>query len=143
MARADFGFSGFLWRFIPALALVFLTYNPLKWSYFHWVMQPEGDSIPLKVLVGIILLIGYGVYLTATFKSMGPIGVIIVIVFFLVLLWVFYSYGWLQINDPSEFAWVALIIIALTLAIGMSWSGFWRRMTGQVTTDSVDDDPHD
>ena len=137
----NFGFTGFLWRLIPALALVFLTYNPLGWSYYHWVMGPEGgDNLPLKVLAGIVLLIGYGVYLTATFKSMGPIGVIIVVAFFLVLLWVFYYYNWLTPDNPTEFAWIALIILALTLAIGMSWSGFWRRMTGQVTTDAVEDD---
>jgi len=140
MARGEFGISGFLWRFIPALALVVLTYNPFKWSYFHWVMQPDGDGIPLKILAGIILLIGYGVYLTATFKSMGAIGVIVVVVFFAALLWVFHSYGLLSFDDTTQAAWIALVILALTLAIGMSWSGFWRRMTGQVTTDAVDDD---
>jgi hypothetical protein len=142
MARGEFGIGGFLWRFLPALALVLLTYNPLKWSYFHWVMQPEGEGLPLKILAGIVLLIGYGIYLTATFKSLGAIGVIVVIVFFISLLWVFYSYGWLSLDDSTQFGWIALVLLALTLAIGMSWSGFWRRMTGQVTTDSVDDDDH-
>ena len=140
MARTNFGFGEFLWRFVIALALVLLTYNPLEWSYFHWVMQGTNDGLPLKILAGIILLIGYGIFLTATFKSMGATGVVIIIAFFLVLLWVFYSYGWLRPNDPGEIAWIALLILALTLSIGMSWSGLWRRMTGQVTTDSVEDD---
>lgn len=142
MARTEFGISDFIWRFIPALVLVTLTYNPLKWSFFHWVTGPEVEFSPLMILAGIALLIGYGVYLSATLKSLGPIGVLVVVVFFLVLLWVFYSYGILTPDDPSEIAWIALVILALTLAIGMSWSGIWRRMTGQVTTDSVDDDGH-
>lgn len=138
--RSDFGFDEFLWRFIPALILVFLTYNPSGWSYAHWVLAASEGSMPLQILAGLVLLIGYGIYFTATFKSMGPIGVIVVFAFFAVLLWVFHAYGWLRLDDPSEFAWLGLLIFALILAIGMSWSGIWRRMTGQVTTDSVDVD---
>ena len=139
MALATFGLTSFLWRWIPALLLVFLTYNPLKWSYYHWVAQPDGGDLPLKLLVGVVLLIGYGVYLTATWKSMGPVGMVVVVLFFGVLLWVFYDFGWLVPDEPSEFGWISLIVLATILALGMSWSGIWRRMTGQVTTDSVDD----
>ena len=139
MALAEFGLKGFLWRWIPALILVLITYNPLGYSFYHWVMG-EGGSVPIQVLIGLVLLIGYAIYLSATWKSMGLLGVIVVVAFFLVLLWVFYSLGWIRPDDPSEFAWIALIILSIVLAVGMSWSGIWRRLTGQVTVDDMDGD---
>ena len=115
-----------------------MTYNPLKYSYYHWVVDGGQEGLPFKVLIGLLLLVGYGIFLTATWKSMGVMGMLIVVVFFLVLLWVFYSLGWIQPDNPTEFAWIAIIILAAVLAIGMSWSGIWRRLTGQVTVDDVE-----
>ncbi len=143
MARTRFGFAGFVWRWIPALILVFLTYNPLKWSYVHWLAQSSvHDMLAIKVLAGLVLAIGYGIYLTATWKSMGPEGLTVLVVFFAVLLWVFYAVGWLRPSSSSEYAWIAILILATILALGMSWSGIWRRLTGQVTTDVVEDEEH-
>ena len=139
---SGFGLVDFLKRWIPALILVILTYNPLKYSYYHWVMEGDDGSLPIKVLVGLVLLIGYGIYLSATWKSMGMFGMLIVIIFFLVLLWVFYSLGWIKPDDPSDFAWISIVILATVLAVGMSWSGIWRRLTGQVTVDDAGDIDH-
>jgi hypothetical protein len=35
---------------------------------------------------------------------------------------------------------IALIVAALVLAVGMSWSHLRRQLTGQVSTDEVDPD---
>jgi hypothetical protein len=43
----------------------------------------------------------------------------------------------LSIDSVTEFTWVILIILSLMLAIGLSWSHVWRRLTGQF---EVDDD---
>jgi len=37
----------------------------------------------------------------------------------------------------TAFTWVILVILSVMLAIGLSWSHGWRRLTGQV---EVDDD---
>jgi hypothetical protein len=37
----------------------------------------------------------------------------------------------------TEFTWVILVILSVMLAIGLSWSHVWRRLTGQF---EVDDD---
>lgn len=137
-----FGLTSFLWRLGLALVLVFATYNPLLWSYFPKIAGNEGIPLAVQVLIGLVLLICYGIFLIATWKSIGPIGVIIVVIFLAVLVW---ATGLVEsVQDIKEkgtlLQWLGLIILAMVLAIGMSWSGIWRRLTGQVTTDEIGDE---
>lgn len=138
---SGFGLASFLWRLGLALLLVFATYNPLQWSYFPMITGGE-MSVAVKVLIGLVFLICYGIFLVATWKSMGLGGVIIVIIFLAVLVWATGLVESVQdIKDKGELLqWLGLVILAMVLAIGMSWSGIWRRLTGQVTTDDIGDD---
>ena len=47
------------------------------------------------------------------------------------------DFGILSINSVTAFTWVILVILSVMLAIGLSWSHVWRRLTGQF---EVDDD---
>ena len=62
-------FSGFLLRLGAAMVLVFSTYNPTGYSFFHWVRHLS-EFTPWMALTGILLLIGWTVYLRATARSM-------------------------------------------------------------------------
>ena len=42
-------------------------------------------------------------------------------------------------NRFRDWGWPALIFLAAILTIGVSWSHFWRRITGQVNVEHVDD----
>ncbi len=61
---ARFSGQNFLLRFFAALVLVFATYNPEGYSYYHWAIAklPE-TGLPgfdvLKAFVGVVLLIGW------------------------------------------------------------------------------------
>ena len=139
---SGFGLTSFLWRLGLALILVLATYNPLLWSYFPMITGSEGIPLAVQILIGLVLLICYGIFLVATWKSIGVGGVIIVVVFLGVLIW---ATGLVEsIQDIKEkgtlLQWLGLIIFAMILAIGMSWSGIWRRLTGQVTTDEIGSD---
>ena len=35
--------------------------------------------------------------------------------------------------------WIMLVTISVMLAIGVSWSHIWRRLTGQFNVEDVDD----
>ena len=80
--------QGILIRFIVALLLVFLTYNPYEKSYFHWLKShlypttDAGTSLPLLVFAGVVLLIGWTVYLRATMRSLGIFGLGLAVAFF-------------------------------------------------------------
>ena len=133
----EFGFLGFFWRWLPAFLLLAAVYNPLGYSFSHWVKA--GGSIPLQVLAGVGITVGIFIYIFATVKAMGWFGTILLVLIFGVLIWVFMELGWLVLDSPGDFTWLFLIIGASILAIGMSWAGIWRRLTGQVATDSLDD----
>lgn len=131
--------SGVALRFLFALLLVLLSYNPSGYSYFHWVHYSFSDITPYVVIAGIILLIGWGVYIKASLNSLGLIGLIALAALFACLVWLFIYWGFLSVTDISAMAWVIEILLAAMLAVGMCWSHFTRRMSGQVDVDEIED----
>ncbi|MCG8691664.1 MAG: DUF6524 family protein [Minwuiales bacterium] len=139
MAYERFDFKDFLIRWAIALVLVFATFNPTQYSYFRWVMDIEGGMWPLKLLAGVVLLILYVIFLRATWRSIGPIGLTLAAAFFGALIWVFVDFGWLNVYEPTIMTYVLLFVLATILAIGLSWSHVRRRIAGQSDVDDVDD----
>ncbi len=73
----EFNAGSFLGRWIFALALVLGTYNPTRWCYFSWVTAETTEFGPVVAIVGIALLIGWIIFLRATFMSMGWLGIVL------------------------------------------------------------------
>lgn len=132
-------FAGFMWRFAATLVLVLLTYNPSGWSYVDWVLISLGEDTlgPEHFVVGVIIVIGWVILLAATARSMGPGGLILGGALFGGIVWLLVDIGVLDVDSVSEVTWVILIGFAAVLAVGLSWSHIWRRLTGQF---EVDDD---
>ena len=139
MAQARFNYSSFLLRWAVALVLVFVTFNPTDYSFYRWVAGWDGENIPLKALAGIVLLILYVIFLRATWRSIGPIGLALAAALMAVLIWVTIDFGLLDLNKPTIVTWALLFAIATILAIGISWSHIRRRVTGQADMDDVED----
>jgi len=131
-------FSGVILRFIFALVLVLCTYNPSGISYFHWVAE-DFTLTPYVALAGLALLIGWGFYLKATFNSLGLIGVLASAAVLGCLLWLIVSWGWLSLDNVSALAWVIEVLLAVLLTVGMCWSFFTRRASGQIDVDEIED----
>jgi hypothetical protein len=140
MAAQKFNFSDFLLRFLAALFLVFATYNPSKYSWFHWIRDAEDRFDPLVLFTGIVLLIGWVIYLRATARSLGIFGIILALAFVASLLWVLVDFGLLSVSSPTIFQYIVLFVLSLVLATGMSWSHIRRRMSGQLDVDDVEGD---
>lgn len=136
MARSDFTIGSFFLRFLFALALVFLTYNP---SGYSWVGYLQSD-IPAvyKAASGIVLLIGWVMFLRATWRSLGPIGTALAVAFFGILIWLFIEWGFFALDDTVVVQWVVLFVLAGVLAVGMSWSHVRRKLSGQYDTDEIE-----
>lgn len=127
-------------RFAGALALILGTYNPEGWSYYHWVVPelPEFDAI--KAFVGVVLLIGWTVFLRASTRSLGLIGFVLAAAFFGTLIWVGVDYGLIQKDSPRVITYVTIFALAGILTAGMVWSMVRRGLSGQIDVDDIDPD---
>ena len=138
-----FTFQSFLLRLAAALALVVVTYNPVEpYSYFYWALSPLladlGSFTILKGFVGIVLLIGWTMFLRATFASLGAFGTLLAIGFFGTLLWLIVDRGWVSVDNRAAVSWLVLVGLAGVLGSGMSWSHIRRRLSGQLDVDETD-----
>jgi hypothetical protein len=131
--------GGVFVRFIVALVLVFSSYNPEGYSYYHWVLLDYKDISPLKLLAGILLLTGWVIYIRATVRSLGFLGLILAIAFFAALIWLIIDLGWIHANTPRAVSYIGLFILCAVLAAGMSWSHIRRRISGQVDVDDLEE----
>lgn len=129
---------GFALRLLAALVLVLITFNPSGYSYYHWIVSALPHVNPASVVVGILLLAAWVVFLTATMRSIGLVGVLIALAFFGAVIWMVVSWGWLDPHNGTAMAWITLLVSAVILAIGLSWSHMRRRLTGQADVDEVD-----
>jgi len=129
--------SGFFLRFAAALVLVLASFNPSGYSFVHWA-QDQSQHLSLKVLAGIILLIAWVVFIRASLRSLGFIGMVLVAALFGSVVWVFVDFGWLALDNVSALSYLLLVMLAFLLAVGMSWSHIRRRLSGQVDVDEID-----
>ncbi len=140
MALKEINWVGVAIRFLVALILVFATYNPEGYSYYHWAIEGFTDFNVLKAFVGVVILIGWTVYLRATFRSLGPIGITLAVAFFGTLLWLVVDWGLIPAGSVRAVTYLILIAASAVLATGMTWSHVRRRISGQMDVDEIDAD---
>ena len=134
-----FTLVGFLLRFLMALALVLVTFNPSGYSYIHWLANGFPKITPLEVVAGLALLVAWIVFVRATLASIGVLGVILTAVLFGAVCWLLASWGWLSVGSTSALAWLVLVMVSLVLTAGLSWAHIRRRLSGQATVDEVEE----
>jgi len=123
--------AGFLLRLVFAFVLVAATYNPTPYSYYAWVSGLAWEWTAPVVFVGVVLLIGWVIFLRAALRSLGAIGLVLACAFFAALFWLLTDWGWIPLGSVTAITWIALGILAAILAVGMSWSHLRRRWSGQ------------
>lgn len=131
--------GGFVLRWLFAFLLLAATYNPTDWNFTRWVMASGGDMMSVAVLGSLLLIVGYIIYLRATMRSIGPIGMLLVLGLVGALLWVAFDLGWMNFENSTATTWIALVAGSFVLGIGLSWSHVRRRLSGQADMDDVDD----
>jgi RsiW-degrading membrane proteinase PrsW (M82 family) len=142
MNKGIFTWSGFLLRLLFALTLVYASYNPEGYSYFHWIQASLSHtetgllgSNALKFVVGILLLIGWIIYASATRNSLGLVGVILILALSGGVIWLFAEMNLFNPDNVRALEHLTEIVVALILALGMSWSHISHSLTGQVDVD--------
>ena len=138
--------KGVLGRFLASAVLVYATFNPAGYSFFHWALEPvirgaretAGAQLPLKLLAG-LLLVGIWVFaIQTTRRSIGWKGALLILAILATLVWALVDWHVLNPRSSQAIGHLVLVALAITLALGMSWSHLSRRLSGQVDTDEID-----
>lgn len=130
--------SGFLLRWLFAILLVLITFNPTHYSLFHWLWPFNNEQLPLKILSVLTMTVIYLIFIRATFRSIGLIGIILALAVSSTLVWLFIDQGWMSVDNYTAITWILLVVIGTILGIGISWSHIRKKLTGQFDTDDVD-----
>lgn len=131
--------TGFLIRWGLAFLLLAISYNPTKWNYSTWVLENYSLNPAIALLVGLLLLAGYIIYLRATLRSIGLIGIGLVAAIVAAGVWVLIDEGLLTLASQSLKIWIVLIGLSFVLGIGLSWSHVRRAISGQSDMDDLGD----
>lgn len=133
----------FVSRFAMALILIFLTYNTFGYSYVDWAFRTtfEGMASPIgagKILTGITLAVLYMILLWSTWRAKGPLGIGIMLVVLGTIVYFGWALGLIDFSNATVTTYVVEAVAAIALAVGSTWSIFWRRFTGQVAVEDPD-----
>lgn len=130
---------GFFLRWLAAFILLALTYNPSGFNYVKWAVQSYSQQLPMTVLLGLLLLVGYIIYLRATLRSIGAFGMFLVMAIVGALLWVLFDWGLLDLQNQRMNTWLGIFALSVVLGIGLSWSLIRRHLSGQYDMDDVEE----
>lgn len=129
---------GILSRWLGAFVLLAATFNPTPWNYVTWVQANWASQTPLAVFLGLLLGVGFLVYVVATLRSIGAFGVLLIAAIFGAGLWVLIDWGVLSLDNAALNIWLGLLALSVILGFGLSWSILRQRLSGQATVDEVD-----
>ena len=130
---------GFVIRWVFAFLLLVASYNPTDWNYVRWSMANYQTNLSLTVLFGLVLLVGYIIYLRATLRSIGLFGMILILAVVGTLIWVLFDQGVISLANPTVNTWISIFALSVVLAVGLSWSIVRRKLSGQADVDDVDE----
>lgn len=138
-----FSWGGYFLRLLFALVLVFATYNPTGYSLFHWIKtqaQASTDAQTWAILVfcGIVVLIGWVIFIRATYRSLGAFGTVLAVGFFGALIWVILTVVPIPQGNETLIIYLIEFGLAGVLSAGLSWSHVRRRLSGQFDVDETD-----
>lgn len=127
-----FKWSDFAVRWLFVFALQEATYNPTGYHYIAWLMEPESEYFPVKVFIGVALLIVHIFVTGLALRTLTPIGVLSAIAFFSGLSWAGYSLGVRLPTTALTVMWVQAAI-ATAIAGGMCLALFRQHISGLIT----------
>lgn len=131
-----FGLVNFFLRLIFTFFLVFATYNPSGRSFYHWMHQGEAPATIIMV-VAISIFAAYGFLIRATWRSIKPLGALLIVIFLLLFNIMLVDIGVVGISQDWVPKVMALSSFAVLLAIGVSFSAIRARLSGQIDSDDV------
>lgn len=130
---------GLLIRWVFAFLLVAATFNPTQWNFVRWAEANFSTNLSMTFLFGLVLFIGYVIFLRATLRSIGGFGMALVLALVVALIWVLYDFGLLALDNRDLNVWLGIFALSAVLGIGLGWSFVRRAISGQYDVDDADE----
>ncbi|MDH3507168.1 MAG: DUF6524 family protein [Gammaproteobacteria bacterium] len=127
-------------RFAIALALVLATWNPIDLNYIDLARQHWAEQAAVVFFFGIVLIICWVVFLRATLRSLGPVGITLAVAMAGAILWLLLDFNLVDLSNRTAMEWILLVLLSAILCAGMSWSHLRRRWAGQADVDDIDEE---
>lgn len=131
-AAARFRLVDFTVRWLFTFALLTAIYNPTGYSYVDWLLVADSEYIPVKVFVGLSLLLLLWFIFAMALRAMKGWGIFLGWLFFGAAAWALESQGLL----PRSLSFLFVLGQAGTaawLAAGMSLVLLRQQVSGHVT----------
>ncbi len=112
MKRNNPGALGYFLRLLSALLLVFATFNPSGWSFYHWAAADINQFGAIHALGAMVLVVGWAMFVRATIQSLGVTGTVLATAFFGAMVWVIIDFGWLRLDNATAMTWATEAILA-------------------------------
>lgn len=136
-SEPHFGPLRFLARLLFTFLIVFASYNPTGRSYVDWVLEEGSGPLPLQIVSGLLLAVGWVLLIRLATASFGRLRFL----FSLVVIALFGLGLRALLADASDGGAIAvsttLAILAAWLTVGLSWPALGYRLTGQRQTRKV------
>lgn len=129
---------GIILRWLGAFLLLSATLNPTKVNYVRWAEANYAGQLPLVLFLGLLLAVGYMIYVVATLRSIGAFGIVLIAAIFGSALWVLIDWGVLTLQNQSLNMWLAILALSIILGAGLSWSILRQRLSGQTSVDEIE-----
>jgi hypothetical protein len=127
-----FSTSQFILRWLSSAFIVFLTYNPFQYSYWHWITAPGWDEMLLKTVATVLLLIIYVFMIWVILASLGLWGLAMAVAIgVLATLEVLDLLPDALLNNALVEV-VYLFCLATFFAVGLAWPHMTSRLSGQI-----------
>lgn len=68
---------------------------------------------------------------------MGWLGILLVLSLCGILIWIFIDQGWLDYKNSNIMGWVMIFVVGTVMGVGISWSHFRRKISGQFDADDI------
>lgn len=131
-ARPRLRFIDFFVRWLCIFSLLLATYNPTGYCYIDWLMKPDSEIFPVKIFVGVCLLIVNLFVYGIAVRTLTLDGILASIVFFSLMTWAGYSLGVRLPTVPLLIMWVQFAI-ATTMTFGLWLALLRQHVSGLVT----------
>lgn len=129
-----------IWSWFLLITIgLYSLYNPTEYSIFNmWLSINSADFLPFKILVTLILTVLLGLIVHGTWRAIGMIGLLIMILLIVVMLWAATTVVSFDITNPFIWQWLIQPIVGLILTVGWQWPKIWRATTGTVIVSDPD-----